>query len=107
MDLFIVTALVIAGLGLGVLTGLSVRRKAHLLIADPRPLEVWSVFGIGEVLVEEVDTVRGVVLVVPETGDETKVWLSLEQVRLRGSPVHQKRQHSGRLDRVARMRGRD
>lgn len=78
----------------------------QLSLQTPRPLEVWKVFGLGEVLIQEVDEAKGVVAVTPEDGDEAKVWLSLEQVRKRGVMLNRSRGYTGSIDRVGRMRDR-
>ena len=78
----------------------------QLSLQTPRPLEVWKVFGLGEVLIQEVDESRGVVEVTPEEGEDVKVWLSLEQVRKRGVMLNRSRGYTGSIDRVGRMRDR-
>lgn len=110
--------LLLAGMSLGVALGVisaaafgalpGQARKALTAHPDPEPLEAWHVHGIGEVLIQEIDHDRKVVLVTPEEGSDHQGWIPLEQILNRGYPLYQQRRasSSGAIDRVARMRER-
>jgi len=106
------TSMVSVAMTLGVVYGIRSMRLGtaspkQLSLQTPQPLEVWKVFGLGEVLIQEVDEQRGVVAVTPEEGDERKVWLSLIQLQSRGVMLHHSNGSGRSLDRVRRMRDRN